>query len=233
MAARDSVLEVIFLKFTKAGEMKPSAPDSSLPITAVLPPAERICPASPSLRRGRRTSGWWPIRASAKPRIHESASHDQEQSRWEEQDLSKCIAKLLENYSVSNLLHELSLIVKQDSENVDQTVDAQIEGSRLCAAIRQCLFEISLFSNNRESANENQVKDLEEKKPTAQGVGPRPLSEPIQETIATLTAQVLELQSAGDNGRRKMSWILGQLLYASQRLILEERLENGSVRRCC
>ena len=44
MAARDSVLEVIFLELTKIGQMKPSAPDSSLPITTVLPPvlAERI-----------------------------------------------------------------------------------------------------------------------------------------------------------------------------------------------
>ena len=216
--------------------MKPSAPDSSLPITAAPPPVlvERICAElSPSLQRGGRTSVWWPSLAPAKPRTHESALHEQELSREEEQELSKSIAKLLEIYSVSNLLYELSLIVKQRSENVDQTVDAQIEGSRLCAAIRQCLFEISLFSNNRESASENQVKDLEEKKPTAQGIGPRPLSEPIQETIATLTAQVLELQSAGDNGRRKMSWILSQLLYTSQRLILEDRLENGSVRRCC
>ena len=40
MAARDSGLEAIFLKLTKTGQMKPSAPDSSLPITAVL--AERI-----------------------------------------------------------------------------------------------------------------------------------------------------------------------------------------------
>lgn len=44
MATRDSSLEVIFLKLTKTGQMRPSAPDSSLPITAVLPPvlAERI-----------------------------------------------------------------------------------------------------------------------------------------------------------------------------------------------
>src|SRR5260370_8487596 len=44
MATRDSGLGVIFLKLTKTGQMKPSAPDSSLPITAVLPPvlAERI-----------------------------------------------------------------------------------------------------------------------------------------------------------------------------------------------
>ena len=44
MVARDSGLEVIFVKLTKTGQMKPSAPDSSLAITAVLPPvlAERI-----------------------------------------------------------------------------------------------------------------------------------------------------------------------------------------------
>jgi predicted RecB family endonuclease len=158
---------------------------------------------------------------------------DQKLSTEEEQELSESIAKLLGNYSVSSVLHELSLIVKQASENVDQTVAAQIEGARLCSALRQCLFEIWLFSSNHESANENQVEDLEEEKATAKGVSPRPLSETIQETIARLTAQVLALQSAGDNGRRKMSWILGQLLYTSERLILEDRLENGSIRRCC
>jgi hypothetical protein len=44
MAARESVLEVTFLKVTKTGQMKRSAPEPGLPITAVLPPvlAERI-----------------------------------------------------------------------------------------------------------------------------------------------------------------------------------------------
>jgi hypothetical protein len=159
--------------------------------------------------------------------------HDQKLSREEQQELSKSIAKLLENYSVSSLLHELSLIVRQESENVDQTVDAQIEGARVCVAIRQCLFEIWFFSDNRESANENKLEDLEEEKATAQGVSPRPLSETIQKATARLTEQVLALQSVGDNGRRKMSWILSQLLYTSERLLLEDRLENGSVPRCC
>jgi hypothetical protein len=159
--------------------------------------------------------------------------HDQKLSREEKQELSESIAKLLENYSVSSLLHELSLIVKQESENADQTVDAQIEGARVCVAARQCLFEIWFFSDNRESANEDKMEDLEDEKAIDQGVSPRPPSETIQKTIERLTEQVLALQSAGDNGRRKMSWILAQLLYISERLRLEDQLENGSVPRCC